>query len=145
MKRWQRVLLIIVGIAGIFSVRIFEEQWFYDPMLAYFKTVDFQSAFPPLDWSRLVPSHILRFLLNLTFSLLLIHGIFGKKQWTKMSAWVIVGVFCIVFPIYLYCLYSEMSIGYLFTFYVRRFVIQPLLLLLLIPILYYLRYQQRQS
>jgi len=42
-------------------------------------------------------------------------------------------VFLITFPIYLYCIHTKFEVGYLFSFYVRRFVIQPLVVLLIIP------------
>ena len=52
-------------------------------------------------------------------------------------------VFAITFPIYLYCIHTKFEIGYLFSFYMRRFVIQPLILLLIIPLFYYRKQQLR--
>ncbi|WP_280703935.1 exosortase F system-associated protein [Chryseobacterium sp. BIGb0186] len=46
-------------------------------------------------------------------------------------------IFAITFPIYLYCISDKFEIGRLFSFYMRRFVIQPLILLLIIPLFYY--------
>ena len=46
-------------------------------------------------------------------------------------------VFAITLPIYLYCIHTKFEIGYLFSFYMRRFVIQPLILLVIIPLFYY--------
>ncbi len=47
-------------------------------------------------------------------------------------------VFLITFPIYLYLVYTEFDSGLLLAFYVRRFVIQPIILLLIIPMFYYM-------
>lgn len=130
-------LFVILGIAGLIGVRVMEDKIFYDPFLAFFKTSDKADHFPDFEWMKLVVSHLFRFLLNLFFSAIIIHFIFRKKQWTIQGIALMVLVFIITFPIYLYCIYSEFEVGYLFSFYMRRFVIQPLILLLIIPMFYY--------
>ncbi len=129
--------LILVGIAGIISVRIFEDSLFYDPFLNYFHEGTKNAVFPDFEWGKLAISHIFRFALNLLFSCLIIHFIFKNKEWTIQGAILITIVFLITFPIYLYCVSDHFEIGYLFSFYMRRFVIQPLILLLVIPLFYY--------
>lgn len=130
-------LLIIIGIAGLVSVRVLEDRLFYDPILAYFKSESAINAFPKFDGFKIIISHLFRFVLNLLFSLLIIQNIFRNKEWTLQAALLMVVVFVIVFPIYLYCLYTQFDIGLLFSFYMRRFVIQPMTLLLIVPIFYY--------
>nr|WP_295221722.1 exosortase F system-associated protein [uncultured Chryseobacterium sp.] len=53
-------------------------------------------------------------------------------------------MFLITFPIYLYCIYDRFETGYLFSFYMRRFVIQPLILLLIIPMFYYRKHLDKK-
>lgn len=129
--------LVIVGIVGLMSVRMLEGKIFYDPFLEYFHEADKSISFPPFEWGKLILSHIFRFVLNLFFSCLIIHFLFKNKEWTIQGALLITIVFVITFPIYLYCIGDKFEIGYLFSFYMRRFVIQPLILLLIIPMFYY--------
>lgn len=129
--------LVIVGICGLVSVRILEDQIFYDPFLNYFHEADYQIAFPHFAWGKLIISHIFRFVLNLFFSCVIIHFLFKNKEWTVQGAVLISIIFVITFPIYLFCVSDRFDIGYLFSFYMRRFVIQPLILLLIVPLFYY--------
>ena len=90
-------------------------------------------------------SHILRFLLNLIFSLGVIYFLFLNKKWTIQTGGLIILSFIFFFPIYLYCLYSHFEFGELFTFYIRRIIIQPIPLLVLIPMFYYLKKKQNHN
>ncbi|KQT15561.1 exosortase [Chryseobacterium sp. Leaf404] len=129
--------LILAGVAGIVSVRIFEDSLFYDPFLNYFHDATKNAEFPDFEWAKLILSHVFRFVLNLISSLVIIHFLFKNKNWTAQAAVLISIIFVITFPIYLYCVSDRFEIGYLFSFYIRRFVIQPLILLLIIPLFYY--------
>ena len=130
-------ILVFVGILGLVSVRFLEDKIFYDPFLAFFKGNYKVAQIPEFLWGKLIISHFFRFFLNLFFSAVVIHFIFLNKKWTLQAVVLITVAFLFFFPIYLWCLYTKMEIGYLFTFSVRRFIIQPIILLLIIPIFYY--------
>jgi len=130
-------LLVITGVVGLIGVRALEDKIFYDPFLNYFHEADKSLAFPAFEWGKLILGHIFRFILNLFFSCLIIHFLFKNKEWTVQGAFLITIIFVITLPIYLYCIHGKFEIGYLFSFYMRRFVIQPLILLLIIPMFYY--------
>ena len=130
-------ILVFIGILGLISVRFLEDKIFYDPFLNFFKG-DFRVAqIPEFETFKLIVSHVFRFLLNLFFSAMVVHFMFLNKKWTLQAVALMTIAFLFFFPIYLWCLFSKMEIGYLFTFSVRRFVIQPIILLLIIPIFYY--------
>lgn len=131
------VLPVILGIFGLIGVRMVEECVFYDPFLSYFHAADKNAQFPDFEWAKLILNYLFRFLLNLALSALVVHFIFRNKEWTVQAIVLMLLVFAITFPIYLYCIYTRFEIGYLFSFYMRRFVIQPLILLLIIPLFYY--------
>ena len=118
---------------------------FYDPFLDFFKSNIQQEKFPSFDWGKIIFSHILRFLLNLIFSLGVIYFLFLNKKWTIQTGGLIILSFIFFFPIYLYCLYSHFEFGELFTFYIRRIIIQPIPLLVLIPMFYYLKKKQNHN
>jgi len=66
-----------------------------------------------------------------------VHFLFLNKKWTIQAMVLITLSFALFFPIYLYSVYTEFSFGNLFSFYIRRFVIQPLPILLIVPLFYY--------
>lgn len=129
--------LVIIGIFGLVSVRMLEDRLFYDPFLNYFHEANKNLNFPSFEWGKLIVGHLFRFSLNLLFSCLIIQCLFRNKEWTIQGAILIGIIFLITFPIYLYCIDTQFEIGYLFSFYMRRFVIQPLILLLIVPLFYY--------
>lgn len=129
--------LVVAGVFGLIGVRILEDKIFYDPFLSYFHEANKNLASPSFEWGKLITGYLFRFILNLLFSCLIIHFWFKNKEWTIQGAILITIVFTITFPIYLYCIYTQFEMGYLFSFYMRRFVIQPLILLLIIPMFYY--------
>jgi len=131
--------LVFAGLCGLVGVRMLEDQIFYDPFLNYFHEANKNSTFPEFEWVKLIVGHVFRFLLNLFFSCVILHFLFKNKEWTVQGAILISIIFAITFPIYLYCIYDRFEIGYLFSFYMRRFVIQPLILLLIVPLFYYRR------
>lgn len=130
-------LLVISGICGLIGVRVMEDKIFYDPFLDYFHEANKNTVFPVFEWGKLIGGYLFRFFLNLFFSCLIIQGLFRNKQWTLQGALMILIVFFITFPIYLYCIEDKFEAGYLFSFYMRRFVIQPLIILLVVPMFYY--------
>ncbi|WP_300671649.1 exosortase F system-associated protein [Soonwooa sp.] len=139
------VLLIILSVAGLITVRFLEDKIFYDPFLAYFKDEIKVGDFPKFDDTKLILGYLLRFILNLVFSTIIIQNLFRNKTWTKQAVVLMLLVFAIVFPIYLWCIYTDFKIGNLFAFYIRRFVIQPMTLLLIVPIFYYRKHLQSKT
>lgn len=135
-------LFVIIGVAGLIGVRVLEDRLFYDPFLDYFHLANKKAALPAFDWPPLILSHLFRFGLNFLFTLLIVHFIFKKKEWTFQAAVLLLLVFLITLPLYMYCVYNKFQIGYLFSFYIRRFVIQPLVVLLIIPMFYYRKQQE---
>lgn len=135
--RIRNWILAIVGIFGLIGVRMVESEIFYDPFLKYFHEANKQIAIPEFVWFKLIFNHLFRFLLNVFFSAIILQAFFNLKKWTIQGIVLMVLVFTITFALYLYCLHTKLEIGYLFTFYMRRFVIQPIILLLIIPLFYY--------
>ena len=135
--RMLRYFWILLGVVGLIVIRASEGAIFYDPFLSYFKSADHSAVFPDFVWGKLLLSYLFRFGLNTFFSVVIIHFLFQNKEWTKQALILMILIFVIVFPIYLFCIYEKFQFGYLFSFYIRRFVIQPLTLILIVPIFYY--------
>lgn len=136
MKYWQ--WLLIAGFTlCLVGVRYWETTLFYDPFLAYFKGKT--EGIPSFEWKPLIVSHLFRFFLNFIFSLAIIHFFFLNRQWTIQAGMVILALFFIIFPFYLYSIANELYFGELFTFYLRRMVIQPVMVLIMVPVFFYLK------
>ncbi len=135
--------VVILGVFGLIAVRAVEDSWFYDPFLNYFHEANQAAPFPDFEWAKLITNHLFRFLLNLIFSAVIIHFMFGNKKWTFQAILLMTIFFAITFPVYLFCIYQKFEIGYVFSFYMRRFVIQPLILLLIIPMFYYRKHAEK--
>jgi exosortase F-associated protein len=136
---------VIFGLAGLIGVRTIESQLFYDPFLVFFKSADVNASFPEFTWFSLILNYLFRFALNLIFSLIIIQTLFQNKMWTIQALVLILIIFAITFSLYLFCIYTKFQIGYLFSFYMRRFVIQPLILLLIVPLFYYRKAQKEKG
>lgn len=138
--KWLLVGLLIFGLVG---VRILEDQIFYDPFQAFFHLANKHAPFPDFNWTPLILNYLFRFGMNLLLSAGVVYLIFKNKKWTIQAVVLMLIVFAITFPLYLYCIHTKFEIGYLFSFYMRRFVIQPLILLLIIPLFYYRQHVEK--
>ena len=136
-------LLVGLAIFGLIAVRMVEGELFYDPFQNFFHLANKQAPFPEFNWLPLILNYLFRFTLNLLLSAAVVYFIFKNKQWTLQAVVLMLIVFAITFPIYLYCIQTQFEVGYLFSFYMRRFVIQPLILLLIIPLFYYRKHVQK--
>ncbi|QBO57948.1 exosortase F system-associated membrane protein [Chryseobacterium salivictor] len=134
---------VAMAVLGLIAVRVVESEIFYDPFQAFFHLANKHASFPDFKWFPLILNYFFRFSLNLIFSAAVVYLIFKNKKWTLQAVVLMVIVFAITFPIYLYCIHTKFEIGYLFSFYMRRFVIQPLILLLIIPLFYYRAHIQK--
>ena len=129
--------IVSFAVFGLIGVRILEDEIFYDPFINYFHIANKHALFPDFEWFKLFANYVLRFGFNLILSAIIIHFIFKNKDWTIQAVILMLIIFAITLPIYLYCINTKFEIGYLFSFYMRRFVIQPLILLMIIPLFYY--------
>lgn len=132
----KKLILIFVFVAGLVAVRVFERDLFYDPFLDFFKEDANKAKFPAFDWTYLVLNYLFRFGWNLLFSLLIIHTLFNRIDWTFQSFLIILVGFLVFFGIYLLLIYTEFGVGRMISFYARRMVIQPIMVLLLVPLLF---------
>jgi exosortase F-associated protein len=118
-------------------VRLFQEQLFYDPFLHYFKGENYHGKpLPQYDNLRLGLSLFFRYGLNTLLSLGILWLVFKDKSILKLSG-VLYGVFFIVLIAAFYIVLSADDPNMLVLFYIRRFIIQPLFLILFIPAFYY--------
>lgn len=136
LKYKKEITISILLVFLLALIRVFEE-FFYDPFLAYFKNDYLKLAFPEYNSLKLFFSLFLRFALNTLISLGIIHVLFKDFMLTKFAG-VLYLMFFIILIIAFFAIlnFSDENNNFLL-FYVRRFLIQPLFLLLFVPAFYY--------
>ena len=129
---WSLFLILLLVL-----IRAFEDTLFYDPFLNYFKDEYAHLPFPRINIFKLFFSLGMRFYLNSVISLLLLYVIFKDKQIVKFSAflYMVLGSILMISFIFVLTFFAEESKMTLF--YIRRFLIQPIFILLFIPGFYY--------
>ncbi|NLN34052.1 MAG: exosortase F system-associated protein [Flavobacteriaceae bacterium] len=145
MNKWIRYIFTAVLIFGLILVRKYEDILFYDPFLAFFKGDFLNKEFPEYDLARISIHIIFRYLLNSILTLGIIGLLFWSWKYVKFTALVLLGFLLILLPLYLFMIESEFSIGENLGFYIRRFLIQPMVLLILIPAFYYQKFLKNQN
>jgi len=131
-----KILITIIVVFCFGIIRTFESLLFYDPFLYYFDS-DFKNLpFPEVDVLRLLAGLFFRYFLNTILSLILIYAIFLDREILKFSTFIYVFFLVILFGMFFIILNCFPDANWLL-FYVRRFIIQPIFVLLFIPAFYY--------
>jgi exosortase F-associated protein len=137
MKKYFRIAFIVFLCCLLVAIRGFAGEFFYDPLKIYFYNDYLYTKLPELNSLKLLVFMTLRYVMNSLISLLIIWVIFKKKRYVKFSAiFYIIALFVLIIP-FSYFLNEQFESGYLLPFYIRRFIIHPVFLLLLLPAFYY--------
>jgi exosortase F-associated protein len=133
----QKTLWVILLVLLLACVRLFEKQLFYDPFLDFFKG-EFQNALlPKYESLPLFLGIAFRYFLNTVISLVVIYVVFKDVQLTKFASVLYLLFFIILIAVFFGILNFSETPDYMLLFYVRRFLIQPLFLVLFLPAFYY--------
>lgn len=140
MSFFPAVLLIIL----LLLIRAFEDVLFYDPLLDYFKRDYKNLPIPQMDNLKLYLNIIFRFSMNSLISLGILRFIFKDKDILRLSAFLYIILFLLLFLTFVFIIETATtSTDPWALFYIRRFLIQPLLLLLLLPAFYFQKHKIR--
>lgn len=132
----KRLVLLLFLIVLLALIRLFEDALFYDPFLEYFKNDFIHKALPKLSIVKLFFSYGIRYYLNSIISLGILYLLF-KKDVVPFSIllYIILGTILFITFFFTYKAFGENHKMLLFN--IRKFIIQPLFLLLFIPAFYY--------
>ncbi len=143
MKITIKIILIVLLFGLLVCIRFFEKSIFYDPLLAFYQGDYLKDVTPDFNLWKLVLSTAFRYGLNTFLSLLILYIAFKDKGILKFSIVLYLMVFVILMVIFAGMLFHVEDIqNFMPLFYVRRFLIQPLLIILLLPAFYYFKKQQ---
>lgn len=136
LKKKYNILLIIFLVILLILVRVFESL-FYDPLTHYFESDYLHQSLPEMNQSKLMLNVILRFFINSFISVLIIKFLFNNKSFVKFSIWFYLVMLFILMLFFIIFTNIQLTDSYLPLFYVRRFLIHPIFIFLLIPAFYY--------
>jgi len=132
-----KVGLLFLLVLALVSIRIFESNLFYDPLIPYFKGNLQSMPLPKMHQIKLFASLGFRFYLNSILSLGIIHLLFKNPMSTKFALllYLVLGSVLLISFVFMLEFFGEANKMNLF--YIRRFLIQPLFLILFVPAFYY--------
>jgi len=137
MSKKIKYMLVFLLVSLLFVIRAFESDLFYDPLIVYFQNDYLYSKIPEVDIWKLVVDILYRYILNSIITIGIIQLVFNKKGFVKFAGVFLMLAFILLIVVFVFLVRNEFEAGYLFPFYVRRFLIHPLFLLLLLPAFYY--------
>lgn len=140
MKTRSITLRFILGglcLIGLIAIRFFESQWFPEALQNFYRST-YQFSVPPnlsINHISLITS--LRYFVNSALSISLICVIFPSLKTLKFVTFFYMIAFVILITIFTSLINNFAPDFYMAVFYVRRFLIQPVFLIILVPALYY--------
>lgn len=143
MNKLIKYLLLFVLFGLLILIRAFENELFYDPYLVFFKNDYLYIDSPRREVAKLFFFTTLRYCLNTIISLAILFVFFKSKSAIKFSSLVYALAYIVLILAYLYFVINPRQEDYYLFFNVRRFLIQPIFLLLLIPAFYYHKLKSR--
>jgi exosortase F-associated protein len=129
--------LLIVLIGALVCIRIFEKSIFYDPLVDYFKGNFNAMPLPKIHQIKLFASLGFRYYLNSIISLGIIYLLFKNAKTTKFALllYLVLGSVLLISFVFVLEFFGETNKMNLF--YIRRFIIQPIFLILFVPAFFY--------
>lgn len=131
------ILMIGLCVLALAFIRFFEEILFYDPFLRYFKSDYLHLPFPDFNGIVLFFSLLFRYVLNASLSIAVIYFLFKDISLTKFASVLYLALFVLLILMFfgVVLFFDEKSNFILF--YLRRFIVQPLFLVLFVPAFYF--------
>lgn len=138
--------IAIIGILVIvlLLIRMFEKELFYDPFLDFFHGDTQNKIIPEFNTIKLFLGLLYRYFMNSMFTVLIVYFLFKNVSIVKLTAFLLSFFFIVLIVIFFSLLHFSKSPDYLFVFYVRRFLIQPLFLILFVPAFFYQKSVNKQ-
>ncbi|GAL70327.1 exosortase F system-associated membrane protein [Jejuia pallidilutea] len=137
MSKSIKYILLFVLFGVLVLIRFFEDSLFYDPYLTFFQNDYLYLDSPRREVVKLVCFTALRYVANTVVSLGILFVVFKDVSIIKFST-IIYGIaFVILMLLFLYFISNPKQEEYYLFFNIRRFLIQPLILILLLPAFYY--------
>ncbi|WP_298246668.1 exosortase F system-associated protein [uncultured Christiangramia sp.] len=144
MKKRYKIILISFMVLLLAAIRFFEDSLFYDPLIAFFRSDYLLGIIPPMNMAELMIHLSIRYALNSAISLGIIYIAFQNRSMLKFSVILYALLYLGAVSAFIFLVLNIEREHYLALFYVRRFLIHPLFLLILLPAFYYYRISKKE-
>ncbi len=137
MPNYTKYILLFILFCLLVSIRFFEEYLFYDPYVLFFQNDYLYIDNPRREVFKFILFTTLRYTLNTIISLGILYLVFKDRSVVKFSGIVYLIAYLILLALFLYFVLNPNQEDYYLFFNIRRFLIQPIILILLLPAFYY--------
>ncbi|WP_417885122.1 exosortase F system-associated membrane protein [Zunongwangia sp.] len=146
MKKRYRIVLISILIILLAAIRFYETRLFYDPLINFFKSSDYlRDKIPSFKAGLLILNTFFRYILNSSISIAILGITFFDRNIVKFSALLYAFLLLLAGSVFIYLILTIENEHFLALFYVRRFLIHPIFILVLLPAFYYYRMINRRK
>lgn len=146
MKQLVKLFTIAILVVLLVLVRLFEQQLFYDPLIDFYRYGGHLAMeVPQIFFPKLILNIGLRYWLNTLISLAILFVAFRDTNIIKFAVLlfaILFGISLAAFSLLYFTLNEQNVMG---LFYVRRFLIHPIFILILLPAFYYYRLQKSKN
>ena len=137
MNKITKSVILMLLFLGLVLIRAFEDILFYDPYLIFFENDYLYIDSPRREVAKLVLYTSIRYVLNTMISLGILYVVFKDTGIVKFSVMIYGIAYILLLVPFLYFVINPRQEDYYLFFNVRRFLIQPIGLILLLPAFYY--------
>lgn len=138
-KKIFSAFVMVLCVIGLILIRHFETTLFYDPLHGYFHS-DFQNlSLPDVHAVRLIAHTSMRYIVNTVLSIGVLWFLFKQVRYIKACLWVYLFVYVVLLSVFVVLLQIDAAWVKMLLFYIRRFLIHPVLLFVLIAGGYYVK------
>jgi len=131
-----RILILMILLLLLVLIRAYEDVLFYDPFLNYFKSSYLNISIPKIETFPLFFGLLFRYVLNTILSLAIIYVLFKDYEAIRFASVVYLILFIILILLFFVVFSFGGDASKMALFYIRRFLIQPIFLLLFLPAFY---------
>jgi len=135
MSKKIKYIAVFILLILLVLIRLFEKELFDDQLLEFFQYSYLDEGLPEVSFWEVYKAISLRFLFNAVLSILILLLLFPQKNLLKFLLIFYCLGFVLLSLLFYYQWHHYVPGEYLFLFYVRRLLIQPIFLFILIPAL----------
>lgn len=139
----KKIALTLPLVALLAYIRLKEGNWFYDPFSYYFNVLNSKYPYPQFDALKLYGATTAHYILNTVISLGIIYLLFKNKDFIKLATLMYSALFIVLIIAYIILTQLDNQAYNLVLFYVRRFLTQPVFLILFIPAFFFQQKSQK--
>lgn len=139
----KEIVVAFILVLLLALIRFYQTSLFDDPFVFFFKGDYHNQALPEFSRIKIGFHYFFRYFLNSTITLAVLYVIFKDVKMIKFT----VAILALLFIILISAFYISIIFldDYMILFYIRRFLIQPLFLVLFLPAFYFQKKSQNNT